>query len=62
MSKFSQYSGLFAEAGSFDIPANYTVGMSYQATPSVTIAADYQRIMYSGVASVGNSSTTAYGR
>ena len=56
MSKFSKYSGLFAEQGNFDIPANYTLGLSFQATPDVTLAFDYQRIGYSGVKSIGNSS------
>ena len=56
MSKFSKYSGLFAEQGDFDIPANYTLGLSFQATPDVTLAFDYQRIGYSGVKSIGNSS------
>ena len=56
MSKFSKYSGLFAEQGGFDIPANYTLGASFQATPNVILAADYQRIVYSGVKSISNSS------
>ena len=56
MSKFSKYSGLFAEQGSFDIPANYTLGASFQASPDVILAADYQRIAYSGVNSISNSS------
>lgn len=54
MSKFSRYAGLFAEGGGFDIPANYTLGASFQATPDVTLALDYQRIQYSGVKSINN--------
>lgn len=57
MKKFEKYSGLFAGQGGFDIPANFTVGMSLQATPDVLLALDYQRIKYSGVASVGNPSS-----
>lgn len=56
MSKFSKYSGLFAEQGGFDIPANYSLGASFQATPDVILAVDYQRIAYSGVKSISNSS------
>ena len=56
MSKFSKYAGLFAEQGGFDIPENYTVGASYQATKDVTVALDYERIAYSGVRSVSNPS------
>jgi long-chain fatty acid transport protein len=58
MSKFSQYAGLFAGQGSFDIPENYTLGLAFQATPDVTIAADYQRINYGGVPSVANPSSS----
>ena len=57
MSKFSNYAGLFAEAGGFDIPENYTVGLSYQANPKVNVALDYQHIGYSGVASIANPSS-----
>lgn len=57
MKKFEKYSGLFAGQGDFDIPANFSVGMSVQATPDVLLALDYQRIKYSGVASVGNPSS-----
>jgi long-chain fatty acid transport protein len=52
--KFSKYKGLFAEQGDFDIPENYNLGVAWQATPVVKLALDYQRINYSGVASVSN--------
>lgn len=58
MSKFDSYAGLFADAGGFDIPANYTIGASFQATPNVTVAVDYARINYSGVPSINNPSTS----
>lgn len=54
MSAFDAYCGLFAEEGAFDIPANGSVGVAYKMSEPVTITADYQRIAYSGVASVGN--------
>ncbi len=57
--KFDQYKGLFADGGKFDIPANWNVGLAFHATPAVTIAADFQRIDYSGVNSVGNPSNVA---
>lgn len=56
MSKFDDYAGLFAGAGSFDIPENYSLGVSLQATPAVTLALDYARINYSGVPSIANPS------
>ncbi len=57
MSSFSKYSGLFAGGGSFDIPANYGVGVAWKATPAWTLAADVERILYSGVPAIGNTST-----
>lgn len=59
MSKFEKYKGLFADGGNFDIPENYTAGVSYKATPTVLVALDYSFIKYSGVPSVGNPSTNA---
>ena len=52
---FDKYQGLFAEAGGFDVPANYGVGLAWQARKNLTLAADLQRIEYSGVKSVGNT-------
>jgi long-chain fatty acid transport protein len=57
MSEFDEYAGLFAGGGGFDIPENYTLGMSFQATPAVTVALDYSRINYGGIPSIGNPST-----
>lgn len=54
MGKFDKYKGLFAEQGDFDIPSNFGVGVAWQAMPSLTLAADVQRILYSDVASIGN--------
>ena len=56
MSRFKHYAGLFANQGEFDIPANTTMGIAVKASPEVTIAADYQRIDYSGVSAIGNAS------
>ena len=58
MSKFSKYSGLFADGGSFDIPANYGVGFAWKPTSQLTVAGDVERILYSGVSAIGNTSTT----
>ncbi|MEI6245805.1 MAG: outer membrane protein transport protein [Acidobacteriota bacterium] len=54
MSKFSEYKGLYAEQGDFDIPSNYTVGVGIHPTSDVDLAFDVQRINYSEVKSVGN--------
>ncbi len=53
-SKFSNYSGLFANSGSFDIPENYGVGLAYKFVPAWTVAADVSRIKYGSVNSVAN--------
>ena len=55
MSRFKKYAQLFADGGDFDIPENYAMGLALQATPSVLVAMDYQRINYSKVKAVGNS-------
>jgi len=56
--KFEEYKGLFAEQGKFDIPENWNVGLAWKPLSGVTLAADYQRINYSKVKSVGNPSNT----
>lgn len=50
--EFDRYAGLFANGGSFDIPENYGVGLSYKVTPALTVAADVQEIKYGGVRSI----------
>jgi len=57
MSKMDKYKGLFANQGEFDLPSNWNLGIAVKATPKVTIAADYQRINYSDVDAIANSST-----
>ena len=59
MSEFDKYKGLFAEQGDFDIPMNFGLGVAWQATPQLLLAADYVRIYYSDIKSVGNPSTQA---
>ena len=56
MGEFEKYRGLFAEEGDFDIPANVNVGVAVKPVAGLTLAADYQRLYYSDVNSVGNPS------
>ena len=58
MQKFDKYKGLFAEQGGFDMPENYSVGIAFKATPKLTVLADYRRINYNDVPSVGNPSAS----
>jgi len=59
MGKFSKYSGLFADEGSFDIPANYGVGVAVNVNPATTVAFDVQRIDFEGVHTIGASTHIA---
>jgi long-chain fatty acid transport protein len=54
MDEFSDYAGLFAEQGGFDIPSNWVVGIAYKLTDTAVFLLDYQEILYSDIASVGN--------
>lgn len=55
MTEFDDYAGLFAEQGDFDVPSNFGIGVAWQATPDLLVAADVMRINYSEVNSIGNS-------
>ncbi|WP_296753008.1 outer membrane protein transport protein [Thiobacillus sp.] len=57
MDEFDKYNWLFLESGDFDMPENYNIGVSWQASPAVRLVLDYQRINYSDVRSVGAPQT-----
>jgi len=61
MEEFDDYRGLFAEQGDFDVPPTITAGVSFAATPAVTLVADWQRIFYKSVNAVGNPNNVAIG-
>ena len=52
---FDKYAGLFAEGGNFNVPASWGVGVAAEVNDRLTVAADFKRIEYNGVGSVGNS-------
>lgn len=58
MSEFSQYAGLFAEQGDFNIPSNYVVGLAWDSGGGLTLALDYGAINYSDVPAVSNPGPT----
>ena len=60
MQAFDDYKGLFAQQGSFDIPATGTIGLAAKPTPTSTFVLDVQKIWYSKVDSVGNSFNPAF--
>ncbi|HXZ96316.1 MAG TPA: outer membrane protein transport protein [Burkholderiales bacterium] len=62
MSKLTNYSGLFADQGAFDIPANFGGGIAIKPAPTFTVGFDWQKILYSGVAAVSNPSVALLGQ
>jgi para-nitrobenzyl esterase len=54
MSDFDDYEDIFAEGGSFDIPAMLRASASYQLTATFSLHIDYEKILYSQVDSVAN--------
>jgi len=54
VSKFSRYSGLFAEHGGFDIPANFAGGVAGKLGSKATLLYDEERILYGSVKSIAN--------
>lgn len=55
--EFDKYRGLFAEQGSFDIPASIQAGIAVDVTPNLTLLADYRHIWFGSIASIANPST-----
>ncbi len=54
MDEFSDYAGLFAEQGGFDIPATWMLGLAWDVTSTGTLTFDIQGIQYSDVKSIAN--------
>ncbi len=52
--EFEKYSGLFAEGGDLDAPENFGIGFAIKPSDRLTIAFDWQRVLYSDVAAIGN--------
>ncbi len=55
MGKLNRYRGLFAEQGSFDIPANFAGGVAVKAGTKTTVAFDLERILYGQVKAIADS-------
>ena len=49
MSAFSNYRGVFADPGHFDIPASAMADLGYAITPSLGVDIGVQRVMYSAI-------------
>ena len=57
MSRFEEYSGLFAERGVVDTPGTLQAGIAADLGPQLTFMADYKHIWYKSINAVGNPST-----
>ena len=55
MNEFDKYSGLFAEKGDFDIPANLNAGFSSELMNNFVVSFNYQKIFYSDIKSIANN-------
>ena len=55
LSKFNRYSGLFAEHGGFDVPANFAGGAAVKLGSKATLLFDEERILYGQVKSIANT-------
>ena len=54
MTKFDDYSDLFAEGGDFDIPPTATIGFAIKPTENHAITLDVQHIWYGDIDSIAN--------
>jgi long-chain fatty acid transport protein len=54
MQAFNKYKGLFAQQGSFDIPANVAGGVALKVFPKATVLFDAERIFYGQVNSISD--------
>ena len=55
MSNFHKYAGLFADGGSFDIPAAVTEGITLRPIKTVDVSLEHEHIFYGDVAAIANS-------
>ena len=59
MDAFSNYRGVFAEPGTFDIPASTNLGLGLAVTPQLRLDVGVERVMYSQVAPFTSSALPA---
>lgn len=56
MGAFENYRGVYADAGSFDIPASASLQLRYALTPSLDVDVGVRRVMYSAIVPFTSSS------
>ena len=57
MGNFDRYRGLLADQGNFDIPATLQAGVAIDLKSDLVLMADYKRIWFGSIPSVGNPTT-----
>jgi long-chain fatty acid transport protein len=57
--KYTKYNGLFANDGQLNSPAHYTVGLSWDATPRLTLGFDFQEVLFGTIDNIGDRGPTA---
>jgi long-chain fatty acid transport protein len=60
MGSLDKYSDFLAKGGEFDIPSSYRLGISWKPTDSLSFSIDAQQILYSKIATMGNSFENIY--
>ncbi|MHA6262011.1 OmpP1/FadL family transporter [Arenibacterium sp. CAU 1754] len=63
MQSFDKYAGLFAEGGSFDVPAAATIGAAFTPakSPEWTFTAEFQRLFYGDIPALANPNAPPQG-
>jgi long-chain fatty acid transport protein len=61
MSEFDDYADLFADAGGFDMPSTWTIGVAVKPNDRWTLMFDVQQVNYTDVDSVSNPIENLYG-
>ena len=60
MGNFDRYRGLLAGQGNFDIPATLQAGVAIDLKSDLVLMADYKRIWFGSIPSVGNPTTNFF--
>ncbi|PHR62988.1 MAG: hydrocarbon degradation protein [Robiginitomaculum sp.] len=58
MSRFTEYRGLFADGGDFDIPSTWTIGLAVDLAENVTAMFDVRQVKYTDVPAIANATNT----
>ena len=57
--RYTKYNGLFANNGKLNTPAHYTVGLSWNVMPRLTVGLDFQEVLFGTIDNMGDAGPTA---